>query len=228
MSPIALVWTLTSSALAGYGGGGLIGGEIHLPASGKTQAALGSMECQGGVGYRVREHRRLGGSGRYCEGPDGELATGGVQVGWHSASAPFYASIHGSAGLGAMRARTGDAREYESVFAYARPTASVGLSLGLVAVEAGVFAAAPIHMVQRVAGMQPLATSPWSGAEVSLLFGSFRRQRPEPAPTVDPPPPLPEPTASPPPALPPEPLPPPRPLAIPPHSPIPPPPLGEP
>ncbi len=216
----ALLVAAYASPAWGFGGSGYVLGTATVPDLGPARPDFGTMECQGGVGFGVNDHRRIGGEGHYCEGDLARAGFGGVQVGWHSRGSFLWTSMYSGLGAGGIQATTPDARAWQGAFVYVRPTVSVGVALGFAALELGGFVNLPVNVWQQSAGYQAVPLTPMPGAEVSLLFGNFRKQQapcgqePVPAATLPPPPPVtPAPIA-----------PPPRPLALPPAAPIPPPP----
>lgn len=186
---VATAWVaLSPQAQAGYGAGGVrysSGYVEHIRGLFEEEGGLpgpGLFNCFGGGGYGVGDdHMRVGGNGTFCSGKDGTLSYGGGQVGWQGDFRLLYPSVYADLGVGFAATdlqadRTGFTPYYRALFAYAKPTASLGLPLGFAAVEAGVYAMLPLPLITWTNTEEGVgATFPHLGLQLSLLFGGFDR-----------------------------------------------------
>lgn len=175
---LALLFTLApASALAGYGGGGV---SLH------HTGVLEPVNCLGAMGYGVNDAKvRLGGEANACTGRSVGTTWGGMQFGHQSRPRGLYTAAY--AGLGGGWLAVGrDEPSREAGFLYARPTLTLGVPMGLGAVEFSLYGMLDFPVYQRVpANEDPLGVLPSGGAQITLLFGDFRakkKAKPAPAP----------------------------------------------
>lgn len=178
------VWLTTSAWAQSYGGGGVTLHQAfvpYVPAGWGGQVDLappGLMGCVGGVGYRVEDGARLGGTGSWCTGPRSRGGFGGLQGGWQTPRAGLYGTVHATLGFGHLQVEDGQ-HQLQTGYVFVRPTAGLGVPVGRVgAVEGGLFVMAPFPVQQRLDGRPTTGSSfPHVGLELSLLLGDFSRQR---------------------------------------------------
>lgn len=173
---------LSAPAFAGYGGGGVTISGGYLPQTGGLnfegdRDPMGAYGCFGGGGYGVsRVGMRVGGETRGCGG-NNELGSWGIglQLGFQRAWRSIYAAGYSGVGIGWRGDEDDFGRRWDSMNFYLRPTGAVGLMLGAVAIETGIYLELPINMVQWVEdGRARGYIQPHAGLQVSVLFGGFR------------------------------------------------------
>jgi hypothetical protein len=188
LAAAAALFPVTAEAT---GSGGAFGELQYLPKYGRPSdphEAPGWLACAGAVGYGVnRDNLRIGAEAAWCRALDGgqvQMNYGGLQVGrWYRAGF-LYVSFHGSLGFGSLVDKKVLAYQddpYVSVFFYGKPTFSLGLPLGFMGLETGVFANFPINLAQFVGstGQSRGLVNPTVGFQVSLTFGSFKDPKPK-------------------------------------------------
>jgi len=224
------------AAAQSYGGGGITAYQASIPWSVSGQVGPNTMGCVGGVGYGVRNGRRLGGTGAFCNGPYSNMALGGAQFGFQSKRAGAWLTAYNGVGAGWLGVQGSGGERYDGMFVYTRPSIGAGVAVGhWAALEGSVYAMLPLNVLGVVGGgMDPRFSFPHAGLQATLMFGNFSRKRKLPpvpdyvAPPPPPPPPRSGPAQGPPP--PPAPSGPIRPGDLPPAGappPPPPPPPGD-
>lgn len=186
----ALALLLAPSVALAEGGGGITAQLEYLPRWGRPvleHEAPGWVGCIGGMGYGVsRKNMRIGGEASFCRGQrDGvSQAYGGVQLGWWHGRDAFYLTGYATIGAGTMGdATVPDQVEYRSIFAFVKPTFSVGVALGPTALEFGLYGLVPFNLVQFTGDVAGRGfVTPQVGVQLSLLFGDLRRETRKSAP----------------------------------------------
>lgn len=174
----ALTLALPASAQT-YGGGGVAVHQTVIPWDVPDQIGPNVLGCVGGIGYGVRNGRRAGGEGHFCDGPYSTMAMGGAQFGIQGKRGGFWLTGYNSVGAGwiGVHGSRGTGR-FDGAFLYTRPSFGAGLALGhWAAVEGSVFAMLPLNVVGVVSGeMDPQFTFPNVGLQANLMFGDFSRR----------------------------------------------------
>lgn len=157
---------IAAAALAGYGGGGLTAHRALI---------TDPVSCGGVVGYAVEDRRRLGGEASVCVGESSSMGWAGAQVGRQGELADLYTAAWLGFGGGLLDTEL-DGFAPDVGFVYLRPALGLGVPLGIGAIEGSLYAMLPI----------PVWTGPDAtragrhthvGAQLTLLFGDFRRDR---------------------------------------------------
>lgn len=165
-----------NQAFMGHMPEGFGGGELTQPP--------GVLTCVGGVGYVVLERTRVGGEGTGCFARDTGMLQAGAQIGGHLPVGETYVTAY--AGLGYGRLEMAREAEYDAHFVYVRPALAIGLPLGPMALEVGMYGVFPFLFEQQVAGQSiEGGTFPHFGLLATVLFGHHPRQRLEADAVVD-------------------------------------------
>jgi len=138
---------------------------------------MGTYGCLGGGGYGIsRRGMRVGGESRACGGSEDLRSWGiGVQVGFQRAWRSIYATGYSGIGLGWRGDEDELGRRWDAMNVYFRPTGAVGLMVGAMAIETGIYLEVPVNMVQWVEdGQARPIVMPHAGLQVSMYFGGFR------------------------------------------------------
>jgi hypothetical protein len=198
LSPALIILTALSFALpAGAaeppraGGAGVHWNQAfmgHMPegfGGGELTQPPGVLTCVGGVGFVVLKNTRVGGEGTGCFARDTGMLQVGAQIGGHLPVGETYVTVY--AGLGYGRLEMELEAEYSAHFVYARPAIAIGLPLGPMAVEVGIYGVFPFAFGQQVGGesIGGSSTFPHLGLLATVLFGKHPRQRREADAVVD-------------------------------------------
>lgn len=199
-----------------YGGIGVTAHPVRMQrvprsfAGGLDINAPGMMGCIGGQGFGAFNGTRIGGEGRFCDGPYGAMGFGGVQGGVQSKESGFYTTAFISAGGGWIYMPT-QYGHFDATYVYATPTIGMGIPFGgLFAVETNLYWMTTYKLRANLDHAPvPGAVPNHVGIQVSLMVGDFRKRKrskevevvevvevehyPPPPPMAPPPPPRPAP-----------------------------------
>jgi hypothetical protein len=162
-----------------YGGGGVTVHQALIPWDVPDQFGPNVLGCVGGVGYGVRNGKRAGGEGHFCDGPYGNLAMGGAHFGFQSKRGGLWLTGYNTLGAGWVGVHGNDVGRFDGAFIYTRPSFGGGVAIGHWAgLEASAFLMLPLNVVGVVSGdIDPQFTFPHVGLQASVLFGDFSRKR---------------------------------------------------
>jgi hypothetical protein len=192
MGIAAALWLGLASAATG--GGGVVLQSSWFPRfpliNGDDAGAR--LTCLGGQGFAQPGKLRIGADILGCGTPGAGTLAGGLQVGAQSRGVVYFGA-HAGLGVGGVGVSAYGA-DFSQIYAYARPTASVGLRLGKVGLEGSLFASFPLPIVTQADGRSlgfGAAALPSFGSQISVMFGKFSERKATVVAAASPPPPPP-------------------------------------